>query len=385
MVYGTTLYDFSFLGGIFMNYVNKYLRNFKPYKLASHKIWRVNKKERKNILKLDWNESTQHPSPLVKERLKKLVDDGDFFNLYPATNNEKIYELLSSYTSLPKENIQYFGSSDSLHEYIAKLFISVGDPIVILWPSYDNFRLTSEVNGSHVFYYSFNDDFSFNKDGFIEFIKKTDASMVYICNPNNPTGYLHSKEFIEYLLKTFPETMFLIDEAYFEFTNDKVTCSSLVLKYENILISRTMSKAFAIANFRFGYLLASKRNIEYISTIRNPKNITTFAQEAATAVLEDIPYMEKYVEQVRSAKDYFLDEISKIDTIKAFPSEGNFLVLRFPTYDEKKMVFDYLVENNIFVRDIDQSPIVHNCLRISIGTKEQMQIVIKKLLAFYGK
>ena len=93
--------------------------------------------------------------------------------------------------------------------------------------------------------------------------------------------------------------MFLVDEAYYEFS--KETCANLVQKYENIVISRTLSKAFALANFRFGYLLASESNIKSISNIRNPKNITTFAQVAATAALSDIPYMENYVnEKVQS-------------------------------------------------------------------------------------
>lgn len=368
-----------------MNHVNKYLRNFKPYKLASHKIWNVSPNERKDILKLDWNESTISPSPKVKERLLELVNEGDFFNLYPSTNNLKLYNLLSKYTCLPIENIQYFGSSDSLHEYICKLFISVGDPVVVLWPSYDNFRLTVEVNGGRIFYYEYNDDFTFNKDGFIEYLIKINPSLVYICNPNNPTGYLHPTEFIESLLVQFPETMFLVDEAYYEFTSNKTTCSKLVTKYENILVSRTMSKAFGIANFRFGYLLASKNNIQYISTIRNPKNITTFAQEAATMVLEDIDYMENYVKEVNEAKKLFIVAIKNSLPVIIFSSEANFVVIRFKDYDEKRQVFEYLENKNIFVRAIEQTQSVRNCLRISIGTREQMERVFNVLKGFYAR
>lgn len=359
-----------------MNHVNKYLRNFKPYKLASHKIWSVKPEERQKILKLDWNESTKDPSPLVKEKLQKLLDDGHFFNLYPATNNEELYRLLSNYSKVPIENLQYFGSSDSLHEYVSKLFISVGDPVVILWPSYDNFRLTAEVNGASVYYFNFEQDFSFNESKFRDFIRSQDASLVYICNPNNPTGYLHSVSFIESLLSEFPETMFLVDEAYFEFTKNKVTCAKLALKYDNILVSRTMSKAFGVANFRFGYLISSKKNIEYISTIRNPKNITTFAQVAATAVLQDIQYMENYVSEVNKAKRFFIDSLNQRGFVKCFESEGNFVVIKFTSFEEKMDFFSFLENKNIFVRKIDQSPSVHECLRITIGTIPQMKLVL---------
>ena len=241
-----------------------------------------------------------------------------------------------------------------------------------------------EVNGGHVFYFEYNPDFTFNKDAFKEYIRKVDASLVYICNPNNPTGYLHSTEFIKELVEEFPETMFLVDEAYYEFTNPRTTCCELVLNHDNLVVSRTMSKAFGIANFRFGYLIANEKNINYISTIRNPKNITTFAQEAACAVLEDVPYMDNFVKESNEAKAMFLEEIAKFQAIKAYKSNANFVVLRFESYEEKMKVFDYLVNNNIFVRTIDQSPIVHDCLRISIGTKEQMKRVLAVLKEYYA-
>ena len=108
-----------------MKFPNKYLRNLKPYKLASHKIWSVEPEERPEILKLDWNEASIPPSPKVRERIHKILDEPCFFNLYPTTYNDELVSLLSDYVGLPKENVQYFGSSDALHEYICKVFISV--------------------------------------------------------------------------------------------------------------------------------------------------------------------------------------------------------------------------------------------------------------------
>ena len=87
-----------------MSFINKYLRNFTPYKVASHKVWTVKTEERRNILKLDWNEATIAPSPLVGERLKKLVNGEQFYNLYPATLNEELLQLLADYIKLPAEH-----------------------------------------------------------------------------------------------------------------------------------------------------------------------------------------------------------------------------------------------------------------------------------------
>ncbi len=363
-------------------FVNKYLRNFKPYKLASHKIWNIKTSERKNILKLDWNEATIPPSPKVIERIINLISDEPFFNLYPSTCNDELLTLLASYLNLPKENIQYFASSDSLHEYISKLYISVGDPILILGPTYDNFRLTAEVCGADLNYYCIGNELNFNSDKFVEEIKRIDPSLVYICNPNNPTGNLHSTEFIEVLLKKFNQTLFLVDEAYAEFSGK--SAKELVLKYENLLISRTMSKAFALANFRFGYLIASKRNIEYISKIRNPKNITTFAQEAAIGALSDLDYMQNYVSEVNQAKVWFVDKMKSLSTkIKCFNGYGNFVLIVCENSVIKLNLINYLEKNDIFVRNVSQTEFLEKyCLRITIGTKNQMKRVFETIESY---
>ena len=365
-----------------MKFPNKYLRNLKPYKLASHKIWSVTPKEREGILKLDWNEAAVPPSPKVQERIMKIMEEPCFFNLYPTTYNDELMSLLSEYTGLPKENLQYFGSSDALHEYVCKVFISVGDPVMILGPSYDNFRLTCQANGAEVFFSYYNDDFTFSPEKFEADINKTEPAVVYICNPNNPTGNVHQQLYIEHLLNDFPDTLFLLDEAYYEFSG--ITCKNLVLKYDNILISRTMSKAFALANFRVGYLMGSKDNVQFVNRIRNPKNLTTFAQEAACGALSDTQYMWNYVAEVHKAMEEFKENLKILNKFfQVLPSNGNFLMLRFPDYEKKKELLNYLADNNIFVRDTTQAECVRNCFRITIGTPKQMKRVFDVISSFY--
>lgn len=367
-----------------MKFPNKYLRNLKPYKLASHKIWSVAPEQRAEVLKLDWNESTVVPSPLVAERLRALLEQPSFFNLYPATHNEELLGLLAKYVELPKENIQYFGSSDVLHEYICKAFISVGDPVMILAPSYDNFRLTCQANGADVYFSYYKDDFTFDAKLFENDIITREPAVVYICNPNNPTGNVHTQKYIEYLLMEYPDTLFLVDEAYYEFAG--ITCKDLVLKYDNLLISRTMSKAFGLANFRVGYLIASKENVQFINKIRNPKNLSTFAQVAACAALEDTAYMWRYVDEVHKGQEFFAEAYRKLtDEIIAHPSHGNFMLVEFKSYEAKIALLNYFAEHNIFVRDTTQAPSVRNCFRITIGTKEQMKRVVDVMSCYYDK
>ena len=366
-----------------MKFPNKYLRNLKPYRLASHKIWSVTPDKRSEILKLDWNEATIEPSPRVRERILQLMQEPSFFNLYPTTLDDELMDALAKYTGLPKANLQYFGSSDVLHEYICKVFVSVGDPVMIMGPSYDNFRLTCQANGAEVFYSNYSEDFTFDSERFENDILTIEPAMVYICNPNNPTGNLHSIDYVEHLLNVFPDTLFLVDEAYCEFAGMSV--KDLVLKYDNLLVSRTMSKAFALANFRVGYLLASQDNIQFINKIRNPKNLSTFAQQAAIAALNDTDYMWRYVEEVRESKRLFLEGLHQVAPhIASYAGHGNFSLLQFPSVEEKKRVNEWLASHNIFVRELTQSILLERCLRITIGTRVQMQTVLNVIKELYA-
>ena len=179
-----------------MKFVNKYLRNLQPYKVASHKIWEVGYSEQSKVLKLDWNEATIPPSPNVKKALLELVNHENIFNLYPSTFNSQLLGLLSNYTGLSENNLQYFASSDSLHEYLVRMYVAAGDPILILGPTYDNFRLTCESQGGHVNYFYYEPDFNLDEKGFINKILEVKPSLIYLCNPNNPSGNLISEKFI---------------------------------------------------------------------------------------------------------------------------------------------------------------------------------------------
>ena len=350
-------------------------KNIKPYKVASHRIWDLTAEEKKEMLKLDWNEATIPPSPMVGEALRQLVKKGDFYNLYPKTINGELMHALSEYVKLPTENIQYFASSDSLHEYIAQMYINDGDKVTIVWPSYDNFRLTAEINGAEIDFYRFNRDFTFDENDFMQHLEREKPVIVYICNPNNPTGYLWNVEYIERVVSSFPEIMFIIDEAYSEFT--RVSAKDLVLSYENIIISRTMSKAFALANFRFGYMLSSEQNVANVNTIRNPKNITTFSQVAAIAALHDLEYMNQYVDEVNLSKEEFAQSLSEIEEFKIYARNGNFILIILQDNETKQNLIRYLDENNIMVRDLSQDESVKNAIRITIGTRSQMQRVAR--------
>ena len=361
-----------------MSYVDPRLLTLKPYTVASHKIWSVPACERSRILKLDWNEATVPPSPKVREALKSLMDEEDFFHLYPSTFNEELMQALSAYTGMPAANIQYFASSDSLHEYIARAYLGEGKKVLVLWPSYDNFRLTAESTGAVMCYSEMSADFELSLQKLREDLAREKPAMAYICNPNNPTGTLIPSGCVEELVSAFKDTLFLLDEAYIEFSGTS-SSGRLALEHENILVTRTLSKAFGLANIRFGYLIASRENIQAISRIRNPKNITTFTQVAAIAALQDADYMRAYAKEVMSAREIFVSGMNREplkDCFEAFPSSGNFVLIRCRNARTKAAILKWYEEHNIFVRNVSQSASLVNCIRVSVGTEAQMQQVL---------
>lgn len=363
-------------------HINKYLRNIVPYNVVPHKIWEV--EDKNSILKLDWNESTLQPSPKVKEALHNLVEKSDFFNLYPKTCNQELLKVLSDYTNLEQKYVQYFASSDAIHEYIAKMYIGESDKVLMLAPSYDNFRLTVQANGADIYFSNVDDNFKFNAEKFEKDINNIKPSFIYIVNPNNPIGYQLDKNYIESLLLKHPNKMFLVDEAYYEFSGN--TVAELVKKYQNILVTRTLSKAFGLANFRFGYLISSEENIKSINTIRNPKNISTFTQVAAMAALSDTEYMTNYVSKVKEGREYFIQNLEKYsDFLQCYNSCSNFVLVKFKDFALKSKVFNYLKKHNIYTRNLLQSQLLYNCLRFTIGTKEQMTKVLAVLDNFFSE
>lgn len=359
-------------------HVNKYIMALRPYPVSSHAAWE--QKSDANVLKLDWNESTIGPSPNVVNKLQDFLQNGNL-NWYPDTNNIELRKSIAKYSQLPVENVQYFASSDSIHEYVVRTFLSPLDKVLVVGPTYDNFRAVAESNGSLVDYYNLNSDFTISYDDFKSHIEQYQPKIVYICNPNNPTGTIHPVEILNEIISQFPEVLFLIDEAYFEFTNN--TCSQFVKKYNNIIITRTFSKAFGLASFRIGYCLSSIENIGYLTKIRNPKSISMISQVAALAALNDLRYTQSYVDEVNTSKKIATHVLKELG-LSIFYQGGNYILINLAIGVEKELL-ELLLKKNIYIRSYSHVNGAHNSVRMTIGTKEQMVPVLEVFKDFFKK
>ena len=344
-------------------FCKKTVNDLRPYKVVPQDAWT----DPENVLKLDWNESTQSISPRVKQALKNAIDNVQL-NWYPNVQNEELLEAIGSYVDMPIENIMYFSSSDSAQEYIARTFLESYDDVLIVGPTYDNFRVTCQSESYNIHFFYLDTEFRLDMDKLAENIGAIRPKLVYISNPNNPTGTTYSPGAIRELAERFPDVLFLMDEAYIEFSTQD-SCKSLVVDHDNIIITRTFSKAFGLAGFRIGFIISHKNNLE---CIRNPKNITSLTQVATLAALQDLDYMYRYVAEVNKAKNYFIGELNRLG-IRHAEGGGNFVLINTGRSAE---LIAFLRKHKIYVRDYTQVPQLNgfDC-RITIGTTEQMRRV----------
>lgn len=361
-----------------MKFINKYVKRTEPYPLVSHQAW---EKGNEGSLKLDWNEATVQPSPKVKEALLASLDTLNL-NWYPDTNNQILKAKLCNYAGVPQCNLECFPSSDVAHEIITRTFIEAGDLVTIVAPTYDNFRSTVESFGALVNYFYLDENFDFDLEKFKAFLDVYESKLVYLCNPNNPTGSLYSKELLVDLIADYPNTLFLIDEAYFEFSG--VTLVNEASQLDNVVVTRTLSKAFALASIRFGYVVASSKNIEYMQRIKNAKNIPVLTQIAAEAALDDIDYMNSYVQLVLESKQNFVERIllsNSSHKCVVVDGSGNFVMIKFDQ-SIKVSVIDALRRKKIYVRSYSHVIGMEDYVRITIGTCDQMEEVLSTICEY---
>jgi len=348
-----------------------------PYRVVQPDAWRA--KDFSKVLKLDWNEATIPPAPGVFSAISEELLNGNL-NWYPNIKNDILYSKISFYTKIEEDYIEIFAGSDSLHEVITKSLVQEGDIISIVSPTYDNFRSTVELSGAFIDHFYLDDLFFLDFDKLSKRLYEIKPKILYIVNPNNPTGNAHDFIRLSDLINKHSDVIFVIDEAYYEFYG--YTFSNLVKTHDNLIICRTFSKAFALASFRIGYTIASLKLIDSLRIHKNTKSVPQLAQVAAVAALNNLTYTDKYVKDVSEAKYIFMAQLINYDFIKYFPSDSNFILLKCLTKEIKIDLLNYFSKREIYVRDFIHLAGMDNFFRITIGRTCDMKQVIEAIKNF---
>ena len=306
----------------------------------------------------DWNESEFPPTNKVFEVMKSFYR----YERYPDITATQLKNKLSEYVSLPVDFIEVYNGSDDALKDIITVFVDKDTHVLSYQPSYTQVNTFITTNTENYMKVNIKDPLGKHEYDF-DYCKINEV--VYLVNPNNPTGKLLPVEEIEKLVKTYPNTLFIVDEAYYEFA--KQSCSHLVVSHKNLIVTRTFSKAFGLASVRLGYCMGHPDTLSHIRKIRNGKAVNTLGQLCGIAALNDLDYLQSRIDEMNDAKKFFIDNLPNY--YNALDSDANFVLVKTP--DSKKLL-EKMKENKILIRDRSAFDNLENCVRITIGSKKQI-------------
>ena len=306
----------------------------------------------------DWNESEFPPTNKVFEVMKSFYR----YERYPDITAKLLKNKLSDYVSLPVDFIEVYNGSDDALKDIITVFVDRETHVLSYQPSYTQVNTFITTNTENYMKVNIKNPLGEHEYDF-DYCKV--ANVVYLVNPNNPTGKLLEVDEIEKLLKTYPDTLFIVDEAYYEFA--KQSCSHLVISHKNLIVTRTFSKAFGLASVRLGYCMGHPDTLSHLRKIRNGKAVNSLAQLCGVAALDDLDYLDSRIDEMNDAKKFFVDNLPH--EYYAVDSQTNFVLLKTP--DSKKLL-NKMKDNKILIRDRSSFDNLENCVRITIGSKKQI-------------
>lgn len=351
------------------------VKDIQPYATISsrNKILSGNQTSDLQPLKLDWNESTLPPSQAVKQAIKESIEnDHNVLNWYPELYSNSLRLKLGEYCNRKPEDILVTNGSDDALELICKVFLDPEDEVVVPFPTYTHFLTYVQSRGASVKKVELSNPFKPDITAILSNVTAA-TKMIYIVNPNNPTGVLLNKKQISTICTIANHSIVIVDEAYFEFAGETVL--DLIDSNPNLIVTRTFSKAWALAGLRIGYLITNPALIEQLARVLNPKSVSVVAQVAAFAALSDKEYMENYVLEVKESKKMLLSFFSKFK-VKAFDSHANYIMVQYP---ELNVLIEKMESKNIFVRDRSSFKNLPNFFRITLGNISQTQELILRL------
>lgn len=299
-------------------------------------------------------------------------------NRYPDPYQALLKERLSELKKVNTESIFIGNGSDEAIDILYRIFCIPGkDNVVSISPSYGMYKVAADINDIDFREFRLDSNFHLNAQ---ELLKLTDnnTKLIFLCSPNNPSGNLIEYSQIEYLLNSF-DGIIVVDEAYIDFAVNKSLATETV-KYPNLVILQTLSKAWGAAAIRLGIAIASSEVIKYMTRVKYPYNINILSQKAALEALDNFEDVEEMIKMIIQERDRLRQRLISFPFIEyVYPSDANFLLVK--CYNARKL-YDYLLKKGIIVRDRSSVPGCNSCLRITIGTPEENQRLIEQLLAY---
>jgi len=320
------------------------------------------------IVKVNGNENPYGCSPKVNQALEGYQK----YNIYPDTTQQELRNLLAGYAGTTPDRIVATGGGSQLLDLIVRLFVDPGDEVITCVPTFEIYRFSTDLCGGTMVEIPRDGDFAIDVNTIKAAITEK-TKLIFLCNPNNPTGNVTPEEELLEVVKTGVPVV--IDEAYYEFTGK--TMVPFIDQYPNLMVVRTLSKWAGMAGFRLGYGIFTPEIAAYLLKIKLPFCVSVPALIAVKESLKDRDYLMGNVREIIAQRERLFQELGKLGFLRPYPTESNFVFCAVLKGDAGKITQD-LENRGILVRHFN-TPLLRHGIRISIGTSEQNDKVIEAL------
>lgn len=296
-------------------------------------------------------------------------------NRYPDPYQRKLKRKLAELKNVNINNIFIGNGSDEVIDLAFRIFCDPGrDKALTFTPTYGMYEVAAGINNIELLKLSLNAEFQIEMPALKTILQNNNIKLLFICSPNNPTGNLISKADIEYLLSNF-NGILLVDEAYIDFADNQNSSIDLISRYNNLIVSQTLSKAWGLAGARIGTAFACEEIIKLYNKVKPPYNVSEINQRTAINALVNIEIFRKNLSNILSEKERLKRELEKSKMVrKIYPSDANFFLVEVTDAD---YVYNNLVKKQIIVRNRNKQ--VKNCIRITVGTQQENDQLITAL------
>ena len=335
------------------NLVRKNIEDLIPYSSARDEF---NKSD--NYIYLDANESS--------------YDNG--YNRYPNNKHPELITLISNYKKLNKDELVLCNGTDELIDLVIRVFCEPGkDKIITLNPTYGMYEVSAKINNVNIIKVDLDHNFQID----IEKVKSQFddlTKIIFITNPNNPTGNCFNEDSIIEIIESFNGIVF-IDEAYIDYSNNSLI--SKLNMYQNLIISQTFSKALGLAGIRLGVGYSNSNLISYLKKVKPPYNVNLLTEKKAIENISSTYLNNSQIKETILERNKLEKKLENFPFVKkVYPSDSNFLLVKVSNANN---LYKYLLDNGIVVRNRSQIKGCEECLRITVGTPKQNNLLINVL------
>lgn len=300
---------------------------------------------------------------------------------YPDPAQTIIREQLARILNVDKMNLFFGVGSDEIIDLLVKLFCDPGiDEVLTISPSYGMYETVCHIQNVKINSCPLEvEDFNLNAEKLLAMVTES-TKIVFLCSPNNPTGNLLNKEAVINIAENF-KGLVVVDEAYIGFGNGEGFIQEST-KVPNLCVMRTFSKVYGLAGARIGFLCGNSELVEYLFKIKAPYSINRLTEKKLLQTIDKIPFFEKSLHEVVLLRQYLAGLLIQFPAVeKVFPSDANFLLIRV---NDANYLCNELAKWKIIIRDRSSQPMLQNCVRISIGTQEEITLLIKAMSEIYS-